>query len=1383
MGDRLAMAIDRAREVLDLFGRAEVHKGIWGSPMGKSRIADRIVAEIPEHRVYVEPFAGGAQVLFAKEPSEVEVVSDLDPDIAFAFEFAKRITPEQLERLRRKKWVGDKEHFRKLVDAGVPEDELERFYRFAYLSRFSFNKLRRGTMPDKNVGARSRFVERIERHAPRLKKVRVRCADYEKVVDEFDGPDTFFFLDPPYAGYDADTRVGAGHKDWDEERFAKVLRRIEGRFLCTYGTRGSDDLFDGFVVRRWRHTSGVGTSQGNGPRQGVTLVATNYDPQAVDRRLQAAGRKAGKASGFQPADSSLTKTIWGSPAGKKRLADRLAGLLPAHKTYVEPFAGSAAVLFAKEPAAVEVINDADPEIVEAYRIIKRLTRKQLERLQRLPWTGDEATFKRLFDASPTDDVGWLHRFLYLTHFSYGKMRGKSFSPSTQGIEARTAERLEAFAPRLKNVRIYGGDYEKVVRKYDAPDTVFYLDPPYAGYNVDIGEGEFDEERFLGVLKSLEGKFLLTYGVRGKLPALLAKAGFHVKRIRTPRSIGSMRGVGGPSLLTQLVVSNYALTEKADADGEPLLEDWNGQLELDDRTADPLVASGNEVEKAQAFGTFGGSHHYAKRIVPLIPEHTTYVEPFAGAAAVLYAKEPSSKEVIADLDDDVVFLHRSIKSMTAETIEKLRRFEWTCTEQSFAKARDMEPKDDLARFYKLVFVRTHARDCRPDGTHPARNHLGSTTNPEKYLRAAERLKNVTILKQDYRKTVERYDGPGTFFFLDPPYPGEWYDKDAAVDVDEFVEVLAKIKGRFIAVLNDSPENAAAFKRLGHVFRLKVREASGTGGAKTASRLFCANFKVAKADGIDVLDDAELAEAEKAAWSRAFINDLPDSAFLYIEPGGEKDEDGRTVPRNLRHFPVRGADGKLDLPHLRNAIARIPQAKIPGLTPDELRALQDRARELLAEATEKNDVFAKSIPLIKGVDPGDERYVLGVVLEPEVVDAQGDIYSTDEVRQAAHRFMEEFGGLGLMHRFRVNDQVKVLESYLAPVDFAVGETNVRKGTWLLAVRILSDELWEQVKDGKLTGFSIGGSARRVPEEARDRRPEAGGSIRKAAPSASSLQPHASINRLLDIVVEEVSLVDRAANKHRFLIVKRSDDMDENHADEAKTPDGEAADTAKETPPENDAGDTAGKADGTTGDSVMLEAAVEALERLTDTVEMLGALAPGDARLKIGELASELRALADRLAASAGSEAAPPPVPDTGLAGLIGSVRASLQQVASLIDAGKAAKAKPAPEATGDEKKDKSEKRDPVLRDASASPLQDDPLRKDISGLADSVRKLALALKEQAQRLSKLEKRFGLPNSAPAREEGNRPEDEDVGWPMDLNRPFDRENVDKAVSFHDL
>ena len=222
------------------------------------------------------------------------------------------------------------------------------------------------------------------------------------------------------------------------------------------------------------------------------------------------------------ATTPVAKTIWGSPAGKKRIADRLASLLPPHETYVEPFAGSAAVLFAKAPAATEVINDADAEIAEAYKLVQRLSPAQLTELRKLDWTGDAATFKRLIDASPSGDVTRLHRFLYLTHFSYGKMRGRSFSPNLQGIEATTPDRVARDQPRLKGVKVYSGDYARVIEKYDGKDTVFFLDPPYAGYDADVGEGKFDEARFFEVLKGIRGKWVMTYGVRGKLPAMLRK---------------------------------------------------------------------------------------------------------------------------------------------------------------------------------------------------------------------------------------------------------------------------------------------------------------------------------------------------------------------------------------------------------------------------------------------------------------------------------------------------------------------------------------------------------------------------------------------------------------------------------------------------------------------------------------------------------------------------------------------------------------------------------------------------------------------------------------------------------------------------------------------
>jgi hypothetical protein len=92
--------------------------------------------------------------------------------------------------------------------------------------------------------------------------------------------------------------------------------------------------------------------------------------------------------------------------------------------------------------------------------------------------------------------------------------------------------------------------------------------------------------------------------------------------------------------------------------------------------------------------------------------------------------------------------------------------------------------------------------------------------------------------------------------------------------------------------------------------------------------------------------------KTAWTTAYVNDLPDSAFAVISPGGEKDDEGKTVPRSLRHLPYRNADGEIDLPHLRNALARLNQ--IEASEADKARArrtLLAAARASGIEAAEK------------------------------------------------------------------------------------------------------------------------------------------------------------------------------------------------------------------------------------------------------------------------------------------------------------------------------------------------------------------------------------------------------------------------------------------------
>lgn len=89
----------------------------------------------------------------------------------------------------------------------------------------------------------------------------------------------------------------------------------------------------------------------------------------------------------------------------------------------------------------------------------------------------------------------------------------------------------------------------------------------------------------------------------------------------------------------------------------------------------------------------------------------------------------------------------------------------------------------------------------------------------------------------------------------------------------------------------------------------------------------------------------------AWTAKFKNDLPDSSFLYIEKGGKKDKEGKTVPRNLRHLPYKDNEGNIDLPHLRNALARIPVSDF--LSDAQKKALTAKAQKILNNANKSDE----------------------------------------------------------------------------------------------------------------------------------------------------------------------------------------------------------------------------------------------------------------------------------------------------------------------------------------------------------------------------------------------------------------------------------------------
>lgn len=114
---------------------------------------------------------------------------------------------------------------------------------------------------------------------------------------------------------------------------------------------------------------------------------------------------------------------------------------------------------------------------------------------------------------------------------------------------------------------------------------------------------------------------------------------------------------------------------------------------------------------------------------------------------------------------------------------------------------------------------------------------------------------------------------------------------------------------------------------------------------------------------------------------------------------------------------------------------------------------------------------------------QRIAYGVVLQPDVPDGQGHVMEASEIEAACHRYMESAQALDEHHvRETGNDEVKIVECWIQrePVVWKYGEqeTNVLPGSWCMAVKFYSDELWGQVASGEITGFSPKGWGMLIP-----------------------------------------------------------------------------------------------------------------------------------------------------------------------------------------------------------------------------------------------------------------------------------------------------------------
>ena len=208
---------------------------------------------------------------------------------------------------------------------------------------------------------------------------------------------------------------------------------------------------------------------------------------------------------------------------------------------------------------------------------------------------------------------------------------------------------------------------------------------------------------------------------------------------------------------------------------------------------------------------GGKRRLAKKLLPMFPEHTCYVEPFAGAAALLFIKRPAKAEVLNDINGDLVNLYRVVKHHLEEFV---RQFKWALASREIFRWLQATPPETLtdvqraARFYYLQQLCFGARiEGRTFGTATTSGHGLNLLRLEEELSAAHlRLSRVTIERLAWQECVERYDREHTLFYMDPPYWGtEGYGVPFELEqYEQLAAAMRKIQGMALLSVNDVPE---------------------------------------------------------------------------------------------------------------------------------------------------------------------------------------------------------------------------------------------------------------------------------------------------------------------------------------------------------------------------------------------------------------------------------------------------------------------------------------------------------------------------------------------------------------------------------------------------
>ena len=231
-------------------------------PGGKFYARKLILEHVPEHQSYVEPFAGGGSIFFAKPKAENSWLNDVDEELVNTYMHIRDHVEELIAFLDG--LPASKELHGYYKNEFSPENDLERAGRWYYLNRTSYSGIMNMQncywgYGDKYSMRPENWPRNLRRTSRKLQGVQISCRDFEAVIK--DAPDdSFLFIDPPYFNADQDKFYTHSFTKNDHLRLANLLKlhRSRIRFLITYdNSEAVRELYDwaqGIYDKEWNYT-------------------------------------------------------------------------------------------------------------------------------------------------------------------------------------------------------------------------------------------------------------------------------------------------------------------------------------------------------------------------------------------------------------------------------------------------------------------------------------------------------------------------------------------------------------------------------------------------------------------------------------------------------------------------------------------------------------------------------------------------------------------------------------------------------------------------------------------------------------------------------------------------------------------------------------------------------------------------------------------------------------------------------------------------------------------------------------------------------------------------------------------------------------------------